>query len=100
MILALSRFTIASDDMIVPMRAAFAQRPHLVDSATGFIRMEVVSPLDLPREFWLLTWWNTASDFETWHHSHAYHESHSGIPVGLKLIPKSTEIRVFEMISQ
>ena len=55
MILALSRFTIASDDMITPMREAFVQRPHQVDQAAGFIRMEIVSPADTPREFWLLT---------------------------------------------
>ena len=100
MILALSRFTIASDEMIAPMREAFLQRPHQVDQAAGFIRMEVVSPLDQPREFWLLTWWNTAADFEAWHHSHAYHDSHAGIPKGLKLVPKSTEIRLLEQLAQ
>lgn len=100
MILATSHFTIAADAMIGPMREAFLQRPHQVDQAPGFIRMEVVSPLDQPREFWLLTYWQTAADFETWHHSHAFHDSHSGMPKGLKLVPGSTEIRVFELIAQ
>lgn len=100
MILALSRFTIASDDMITPMREAFVQRPHRADQAAGFIRMEIVSPADTPREFWLLTWWNTAANFETWHHSHAFHDSHAGMPKGLKLVPKSTEIRVFDLIAK
>jgi heme-degrading monooxygenase HmoA len=99
MILALSHFTLAGD-MVDDVRAAFLQRPHHVDQAPGFIRMEVVSPLDQPREFWLLTWWQTAADFETWHRSHAFHDSHAGIPKGLKLVPKSTEIRVFELVAE
>lgn len=99
MILATSHFTLASD-MADEVRAAFMQRPHHVDQAPGFIRMEVVSPLDQPREFWLLTWWRTAADFETWHRSHAFHDSHAGIPKGLKLVPKSTAIRLFELVAE
>lgn len=57
MILALSHFTLAGD-MIDEVRAAFLQRPHHVDQAPGFVRMEAVSPLDQPREFWLLSWWH------------------------------------------
>lgn len=99
MYLALSRFTIASD-MTESMRQAFLQRPHHVDHAPGFIRMEVASPVDQPREFWLLTYWESVAHFETWHRSHAFHDSHKGIPKGLKLIPKSTEIRIFEIITE
>jgi hypothetical protein len=33
------------------------------------------------------------------HRSHDYHQSHSGIPKGLKLAPKSTEIRFFEVFA-
>lgn len=99
MILALSHFTLAGD-MVDEVRAAFLQRPHRVDLAPGFIRMEVVSPLGQPREFWLLTCWQSAAGFETWHRSHAFHDSHAGIPKGLKVVPKSTEIRVFELITQ
>ncbi|MBU0592802.1 MAG: antibiotic biosynthesis monooxygenase [Gammaproteobacteria bacterium] len=97
--LALSRFTIASD-MTESMRQAFMQRPHHVDHAPGFIRMEVASPVDQPREFWLLTYWESVAHFETWHRSHAFHDSHKGIPKGLKLVPKSTEIRIFEIITE
>jgi heme-degrading monooxygenase HmoA len=99
MILALSRFTIAND-MAEQMREAFISRPHQVDHAPGFIRMEVVCPVDQPREFWLLTYWQSAEHFESWHSSHAYHDSHVGIPKGLKLVPKSTEIRVFNLIAE
>lgn len=35
-------------------------------------------------------------DRELWHHSHLYHESHKGIPKGLKRVPGETQIRRFE----
>lgn len=96
--LALSKFRVANG-MSADVRRAFVDRPHLVDSAAGFIRMEVVSPKDDPDEFWLLTWWTDEKSFESWHHSHMYRESHQGIPKGLKLDPSATEIRLFEQVS-
>ena len=39
-------------------------RPHQVDSAPGFIRMEVANPGGDPKEFWLLTWWRDAASFD------------------------------------
>jgi len=62
------------------------------------IRMEVISPRELPAEIWLLTYWETEEAFSKWHHSHLYHESHKGIPKGLKLLPKSARLRFFESI--
>jgi hypothetical protein len=34
-----------------------------------------------------------------WHRSHEYHESHRGIPKGLKLVPHSAAVRYFEHVS-
>ena len=95
MIVALSRFTIAND-MAPQVREAFRQRPHLVDNASGFLGMEVMSPIDKPAEIWLVTRWVDETSYRSWHHSHAYHDSHKGIPKGLKLVPGSTEITLFE----
>lgn len=95
MIVALSRFTIAND-LSKEVREAFRGRPHLVDHAPGFLGMEVMSPLGNPNEVWLLTRWSDEESYQTWHRSHDYHESHKGIPKGLKLVPGSTEIRLFE----
>jgi heme-degrading monooxygenase HmoA len=91
MFLAVSRFAVANhlDDEV---RDAFLERPHLVDKAPGFIRMEVANPCDDAKEFWLLTWWRDEESFSAWHRSHAYHASHAGIPKGLKLQPARTEI--------
>ena len=98
MFMALSRFIVANGKS-EEVRAAFQARPHLVDSAPGFLRMEVCCPRDNPDEFWLLTWWIDESHYMTWHRSHAYHDSHKGIPKGLKLVPRSAQIRFFEHVA-
>lgn len=98
MIIALSRFTIAND-MTNEVRAAFRRRPHLVDEVNGFLGMEVMSPVDTPAEIWLVTRWRDEQSYRSWHHGHAYHESHTGIPKGLKLVPGSTEVRLFEVFA-
>ena len=95
---ALSKFKVANG-MSEEVRAAFVGRPRLVEGAPGFVRMEVVRPVDDPDEFWLLTWWTDGQSFRDWHHGHTYRESHKGIPRGLKLDPAATEIRFFEKIS-
>ena len=94
---ALSKFVIANDKT-AEVKEAFRHRPHLVDNQPGFVRMEVFSPLDKPEEIWLATYWTDAGSFKLWHHSHLYHESHRGIPKGLKLVPGAQEIRHFEHI--
>jgi len=95
---ALSKFVVANDKT-AEVKAAFRARPHLVDDAAGFVRMDVLSPLDRPEELWLVTFWTDAASYRTWHHSHLYRDSHRGIPAGLKLVPGETKIREFEHVS-
>lgn len=95
----ISRFTVANG-MTTQVKEAFRNRPHLVENADGFLRMEVISPLDNPDEIWLITFWRDEPSYQTWHHGHHYRESHAGIPQGLKLIPNATEIRGFEGVSR
>jgi heme oxygenase (mycobilin-producing) len=94
----LSRFVVAND-MDAEVKQAFILRPHHVDSAAGFVRMDVLSPEDMPNEIWLMTYWADIASYRTWHKSHAYHESHAGIPKGLKLVPGSAALRVFNLIA-
>ena len=94
---ALSRFTVANG-MAEQVKEAFANRPHLVDVVPGFLGMEVLSPLDNADEFWLLTRWTDEQSYRVWHGSHVYHESHHGIPRGLKLVPGQTTVRLFERV--
>lgn len=95
--IALSRFTVANG-MEEVVKRAFLDRPHLVDGAPGFVRMEVISPVEEPAEIWLLTWWTDEASYREWHRSHHYRDSHRGIPKGLKLEPKSVEVRCFEHV--
>ena len=99
MFVALSRFTIRNG-MDAEVREAFQSRPHLVDGTPGFIDLQVMSPLDQPAEIWLVTRWRDEGSYRQWHRSHAYRESHEGIPKGLKLVPKSAEVRFFEVFAQ
>ncbi|MEO6874845.1 MAG: antibiotic biosynthesis monooxygenase [Opitutaceae bacterium] len=94
---ALSKFVVANEKTS-EVKAAFRGRPHLVDGAAGFVRMEVLSPLDRPDEIWLVTFWTDAVSYRTWHHSHLYRDSHRGIPASLKLVPGETKIREFEHV--
>ncbi|MEF8722066.1 antibiotic biosynthesis monooxygenase family protein [Candidatus Accumulibacter phosphatis] len=99
MFVALSRFAVANA-MEEAVRAAFVARPHRVDAVAGFVRMEVLLPQGHPEEFWLMTWGLGEGAFDAWHHSHAYHDSHGGMPKGLKLIPGRTEIRRRQRIAE
>jgi heme-degrading monooxygenase HmoA len=68
----LSRFVVAND-MDAEVKRAFILRPHLVDSAAGFVRMDVLSPEEMPNEIWLMKYWVDITSYRTWHKSHAYH---------------------------
>jgi len=96
--MALSRFVIANG-MEDAVHHAFRERPHLVDIAKGFVRMEVLNPRERPEEIWLLTYWTDEQSYLVWHRSHDYREAHEGIPKGLKLVPKSAEILLFDYVA-
>jgi heme oxygenase (mycobilin-producing) len=95
---AISQFEVANGpEMTRRVKEAF--RPGLVDRAPGFMRMDVVSPLDNPAEIWLITYWEDEASFQAWHHSHTYKDSHAGIPEGLKLVRGSFQLRFFEFVT-
>lgn len=95
---ALSKFVIAND-MTASVKASFRNRAHLVDRAAGFLRMEVISPIERLEEIWLITFWTDEASFQAWHHSHLYRDSHVGIPKGLKLVAGETQVRCFEHVA-
>jgi heme oxygenase (mycobilin-producing) len=95
---AMSRFVVANG-MVEQVRQAFADRPRLVEQAEGFLGMEVLRPIGHPEEFWLVTRWTEERFFLAWHRSDAHHQSHRGIPKGLKLVPKETRVMHFERIA-
>lgn len=95
---SISRFRVRNG-MEEDVAQAFRGRPHLVDDASGFIRMDVLTPDNDDTEFWLVTYWDSEESFRAWHRSHLYRESHEGIPKGLKLDPTATELRGFRYVS-
>ncbi len=95
---ALSRFAVA-DGMAAAVKDAFVQRPHLVEQAPGFLRLDVISPLDAPDEVWLLTYWSDEQSYRAWHRSHAYRAAHRGLPHGLRLVRGSAQLRYFAHVS-
>jgi heme oxygenase (mycobilin-producing) len=102
---ALSRFEVAEGEdplgssHIDRVKQAFRERPHLVDNAPGFQRLDVFSPRSNPNEIWLLTFWDDEASYRVWHKSHEYHESHKGIPKGIRLVPRSTKLEFFDLIA-
>jgi heme oxygenase (mycobilin-producing) len=95
----LSKFTIANGPRLAAeVKQAFIDRPHLVESAPGFLRLDVLSPLENPDQIWLLTYWVDEASFKAWYRTHHYQASHQEIPSDLKLVPHSTEIHFFEHI--
>lgn len=98
MIVVQSRFVVANG-MGEAVRAAFLARPRQVEQAVGFVRMEVLCPVQRPEEFWLLTWWTDEVNYRRWHRSHAYRDAHAGVPKGLKLVPGETRITLLESVA-
>jgi len=98
MFVALSKFVVVRGEHTA-VKDAFMHRPHLVDDVPGFVRMEVMNPVDHPEEFWLVTYWQDQHSWQQWHKSHNYKASHKGIPKGLKLNPRETELRFFELFA-
>ena len=98
MILGMSRFKVANG-LDEEVKQAFLNRPHLVDHVPGFLGMETFTEENDPSAFYLLTRWTDAASFRSWHSSPAHHESHRGIPKGLKLDPTFTKILVLNRLS-
>jgi heme-degrading monooxygenase HmoA len=95
---ALSRFTVGNG-MTEEVKRAFQARPHLVDTVPGFVRLDVISPRASPDEIWLITYWADEASYRTWHRGHLYGASHKGIPKGLKLVPKSASVTLFDVVA-
>ncbi len=95
---SISRFRV-DNGMEGEVADAFRSRPHVVEGTAGFVRMDVLSPVEDDAEFWLVTFWTDEASFRAWHHGHTFRESHSGIPKGLKLDARATELRGFRYVA-
>jgi diguanylate cyclase (GGDEF)-like protein len=89
----ISRFRV-SNGLEEEVRAAFLNRPRLVENAAGFRSLEVLTEAADPSVFLLLTRWADEESFRAWHRSEAHHQSHEGIPRGLRLDSSFTSLTV------
>ena len=97
MIVALSRFKVVNG-MEDHVAQAFINRPRLVEHTEGFLGLEVFTDKSDASVFYLSTRWTTESAFRQWHSSEEHHASHKGIPKGLKLDSKFTQLVVMEAL--
>jgi len=88
----LSRFVLANGPE-AKVRAALRERPHHVERMAGFVRMEVLCPLDRPQESWLVIPWRSGDDYRAWYRGHGDRGSHRGILNGLQRVGRETRIR-------
>jgi signal transduction histidine kinase/heme-degrading monooxygenase HmoA len=91
MIVVVSRFRVANG-MEGDVARAFQERPREVESAPGFLGLEVAIDSTDPAIFYLVTRWTDADSFDRWHHGPEHRASHAFIPKGLKLDPAFTEL--------
>jgi len=66
MFLALGRITTGNPEFAGVVKEAFKNRPHLVDQASGFIRMDRVRLFENPNEIVLMTYWENQQGFKLW----------------------------------
>lgn len=95
MVLGISRFRVVNG-MEGEVLNAFLHRPRLVDKVPGFLGMETF--VEGPAEFYLVTRWSDEESFLAWHKSPHHHQSHQGIPKGLKLDPSFTKMVVLHRL--
>jgi heme-degrading monooxygenase HmoA len=95
MIVALSRFKVANG-LQAYVAQAFLNRPRLVEHSEGFLGLEVFTDFRDSSVFYLSTRWASESAFRQWHASEAHHQSHKGIPEGIKLDATFTQLVVLE----
>jgi heme oxygenase (mycobilin-producing) len=86
--------------MVGDVQDAFIARLRLVDDAPGFLGWQVMHPCDNEAEIWLVTHWTDEVSYRSWHKSPRYHDSHQAIPKGLRLVPKSAEIKFFHQFAE
>lgn len=98
MILAISRFRVANG-LEHAVKEAFQDRPRLVESAPGFLGLEVFNESNDASVFVLVTRWTDVSSFRSWHASDAHDRSHASIPGGLKLDAAYTKLTLLDEIT-
>ena len=93
MVTVISRFRVRNG-LEQEVRAAFLNRPRLVEKTAGFCGLEVLTDAADPAIFLLVTRWTDEESFRNWHRSAAHHLSHGLMPKGLRLDSSFTVLTV------
>ena len=93
MVTIISRFRVRNG-LETEVRAAFINRPRLVEKAAGFRGLDVLTDGSDPSIFLLLTRWTDNESFQAWHRSEGHRQSHELMPKGLKLDSSFTSLTV------
>jgi diguanylate cyclase (GGDEF)-like protein len=96
-ITVISRFRVRNG-LEEEVQKAFLSRPRLVEKASGFRGLDVLTDAGDPSVFLLLTRWSDEESFRAWHRSDAHHQSHGLIPQGLKLDSSFTSLTIANSI--
>jgi len=91
MVVVTSRFRVANGKEHA-VAEAFSQRPGYVDTAPGFLGLEVFTDAADPTVFYLVTRWTDFASYEAWHAGPEHRRSHAFMPKGLRLDPACTRI--------
>ncbi len=54
----------------------FRTRARLVETMPGFVRMEILRPMD-GEDYMVMTWWKDKESFEAWVNSEAFRKGHA-----------------------
>ncbi|MFN8126716.1 MAG: antibiotic biosynthesis monooxygenase [Candidatus Nanopelagicales bacterium] len=55
----------------------FAQRKQAVDTAPGFLKFELLRPVEGTEDYLVVTHWRSREDFEAWTASQSFHAGHA-----------------------
>ena len=74
----------------------FAQRAGRVEDRPGFVRMEVLRPVE-GDTYVVLTHWESMEDFEAWTESQAFEDAHSGDGPPREMFSGKNEMEMHEV---
>ena len=79
--------------------ARFRDRARLVDGLPGFVRNEVLRPMEPGQPYIVLTYWENREAFEAWTASDAFREGHArGGSLPREAFAGQSELEVHEVL--
>lgn len=74
----------------------FRNSAEKIDDREGFLRLEILRPVDAER-YIILTYWESKKDFEDWTSSQEFKDAHSDLP--MDMFEGKNEIEIHEVVN-